>query len=75
MAGGAFGGAGAGEVAHADPTAEQADDARHQHQDLLIGKSVSGGMEHGGLLGRYPKAGGLTGEGFAGRNSRIRRTL
>ena len=36
------GGAGAGEMAHADPGAEQADRAGEQHQHLVVGEGVTG---------------------------------
>ena len=40
IAGRALGGAGAGEMAHADPGAEQAHGAREQHQQLVVRKGV-----------------------------------
>ncbi|MBA7485864.1 hypothetical protein ES707_21415 [subsurface metagenome] len=48
-AGHAFGGAGAGEMAHADPGAEQADAASQQHEQLMVDEGVSGDLTHGGF--------------------------
>ena len=51
---GALGGAGAREVAHADPGTEQAHGACDQDQDLLIGKNLSSDVQHGGVLPPSP---------------------
>ena len=40
----ALGGPGAGEVAHADPGAEQADGTCDQHQHLVVRESIGGGL-------------------------------
>ena len=41
---GALGGAGAREMAHADPGAEQAHGARDHHQQLVVRKGIGGGL-------------------------------